>query len=953
MTLLSFSKQSNTMKKILLLIIFLSGVFAYSQNNGINFQSVLVNENGVIETNTAVVLKFSFYYSNNLSTIIYSETHSSTTNAKGLLTAVVGSGTKVSNGEDLNALDWSQGITLKIERLISGNYQTLSTQILESVPYSFYASKAGAVNNLTIGSENLGIGESVLSNLVSGTLNLGIGYEALKDDTDGFSNTAIGYKSLKSNTTGNYNAGLGDNTLLANTTGSNNVAIGSKSMESNTTGINNTSVGGLSLMSNTEGIRNTGLGKLVLSNNTTGSQNVGIGESSLSNNITGNYNVAVGTSALDNNTTGNNNTAIGHDADIVSSTLTNATALGANAIVTQSNSLQLGDTNVTLVNTAGIVSSTGIFTSGTVTATKFIGDGSGLTNLSLTSATLSGTSINTLSDVKIFQGGNASSILVGNLDTVYTNTSSSIQGNTGFGVDALKSLTTGGENEAFGNGALQKNTSGYGNAAFGGGALYENTTGSMNTAIGGGALEFNTTGNYNVSIGRGSGETNETGSQNITIGWHSDVTSSTLVNAIAIGSSAKVTASNTIQLGSTSVTLVQTSGTVSATKFVGDGSGLINLNIDLNSSIVTGTGNLPVGTTFNSLANNAVYNTALGSLALDNISSGGYNTAIGREALSNVSTGNYNTAIGARALQGNSSSKNIAIGADALYTNSSGESNVAIGVNAQVASTGSKNISVGTGSLFANISGNNNIAIGDVAGDTNITGSNNILLGYMADVSSSTLSNAIAIGANTVVNASNTIQLGDSNITLVETSGTVSASAFVGDGSGLTGISGTTFTNEILINPHDVTTNTSVLYPPGYYINLIPFPEGTGTQMGGVMIPLIMPSNWDTGTVTVTFYYSCSAADGDIYFNTGARKYGTGDTNITSPVAGFDLTPSAAWTLYKYTYTQSVGDFSSNSSDDSILIINFSRYGYQPSTYGDTNTGDMYIHGIRIGYSTN
>ena len=757
MTLLSFSKQSNTMKKILLLIIFLSGVFAYSQNNGINFQSVLVNENGVIETNTAVVLKFSFYYSNNLSTIIYSETHSSTTNAKGLLTAVVGSGTKVSNGEDLNALDWSQGITLKIERLISGNYQTLSTQILESVPYSFYASKAGAVNNLTIGSENLGIGESVLSNLVSGTLNLGIGYEALKDDTDGFSNTAIGYKSLKSNTTGNYNAGLGDNTLLANTTGSNNVAIGSKSMESNTTGINNTSVGGLSLMSNTEGIRNTGLGKLVLSNNTTGSQNVGIGESSLSNNITGNYNVALGTSALDNNTTGNNNTAIGHDADIVSSTLTNATALGANAIVTQSNSLQLGDTNVTLVNTTGIVSSTGMFASGTVTATKF----------------------------------------------------------------------------------------------------------------------------------------------------------------------------------------------------VGDGSGLINLNIDLNSSIVTGTGNLPVGTTFNSLANNAVYNTALGSLALDNISSGGYNTAIGREALSNVSTGNYNTAIGARALQGNSSSKNIAIGADALYTNSSGESNVAIGVNAQVASTGSKNISVGTGSLFANISGNNNIAIGDVAGDTNITGSNNILLGYMADVSSSTLSNAIAIGANTVVNASNTIKLGDSNITLVETSGTVSASAFVGDGSGLTGISGTTFTNEILINPHDVTTNTSVSYPPGYSINLIPFPEGTGTLMGGVLIPLMMPSNWDTGTVTVTFYYSCSAADGDIYFKTGARKYGTGDTNITYPVAGFDLTPSAAWTLYKYTYTQSVGDFSSNSSDDSILIINFSRYGYQPSTYGDTNTGDMYIHGIRIGYSTN
>ena len=104
---------------------------------------------------------------------------------------------------------------------------------------------------------------------------------------------------------------------------------------------------------------------------------------------------------------------------------------------------------------------------------------------------------------------------------------------------------------------------------------------------------------------------------------------------------------------------------------------------------------------------------------------------------------------------------------------------------------------------------------------------------------------------------------------------------------------------------------------------------------------------------SITFYWSCSAADGDIYFNTGARKYGTGDLNITYPVAGFDLTPSAAWTLYKHTFTQTVGDYNSNSSDDNLLIINFSRYGYQPSTYGDTNTGNMYVHGIKIGYSTN
>ena len=137
-----------------------------------------------------------------------------------------------------------------------------------------------------------------------------------------------------------------------------------------------------------------------------------------------------------------------------------------------------------------------------------------------------------------------------------------------------------------------------------------------------------------------------------------------------------------------------------------------------------------------------------------------------------------------------------------------------------------------------------------------------------------------------------------------QTTGTVTATSFVGDGSGLTNLptaslnaSITARLSEILIQPHEVTTNTSVSYPPGYSINLIPFPEGTGTLMGGVLIPLMMPSNWNRGNVTVTFYYSCSAADGDIYFKTGERRYGTGDVNITYPVAGIALTPAAAWTL--------------------------------------------------------
>ena len=47
------------------------------------------------------------------------------------------------------------------------------------------------------------------------------------------------------------------------------------------------------------------------------------------------------------------------DTSDISNNLTNATAIGANAAVTSSNTIQLGNTDVTLVNTSGVVSATG------------------------------------------------------------------------------------------------------------------------------------------------------------------------------------------------------------------------------------------------------------------------------------------------------------------------------------------------------------------------------------------------------------------------------------------------------------------------------------------------------------------------------------------------------------------------------------------------------------------
>ena len=132
-------------------------------------------------------------------------------------------------------------------------------------------------------------------------------------------------------------------------------------MYSNTTGNKNTASGESSLYSNTTGRRNTANGHNAIYSNTTGNENTASGESSLYSNTTGLWNTANGHNAMLNNTTGSYNTAIGHSADVSSNGLNNTTAIGYGAIVALSNTMQLGNTDVTNVKTSGTL------TAGTVT----------------------------------------------------------------------------------------------------------------------------------------------------------------------------------------------------------------------------------------------------------------------------------------------------------------------------------------------------------------------------------------------------------------------------------------------------------------------------------------------------------------------------------------------------------------------------------------------------------
>ena len=102
---------------------------------------------------------------------------------------------------------------------------------------------------------------------------------------------------------------------------------------------------------------NTAIGLRSLQFNSSGSNNASLGKESLDHNTTGSGNTAVGAIALFANTSGSNNTAIGKDALSQNVNYSNSTGIGFNAQVTGSNQVQIGNTDVTLVNTNGVVAS--------------------------------------------------------------------------------------------------------------------------------------------------------------------------------------------------------------------------------------------------------------------------------------------------------------------------------------------------------------------------------------------------------------------------------------------------------------------------------------------------------------------------------------------------------------------------------------------------------------------
>jgi len=137
------------MKKFttLILLSLLFGTYIYAQApETFKYQAVVRDALGEIVASDQVDVKIGILANAADGNLVYEETHSDSTNAYGLLSLHVGQGTVVSG--DFSAIDWGGGtyfLRVAIDLGGQGNYKTMGTSQLLSVPYANYATQAGNV----------------------------------------------------------------------------------------------------------------------------------------------------------------------------------------------------------------------------------------------------------------------------------------------------------------------------------------------------------------------------------------------------------------------------------------------------------------------------------------------------------------------------------------------------------------------------------------------------------------------------------------------------------------------------------------------------------------------------------------------------------------------------------------------------------------------------------------
>lgn len=125
---------------------------------------------------------------------------------------------------------------------------------------------------------------------------------------------------------------------------------------------------------------------------------------------------------------------------------------------------------------------------------------------------------------------------------------------------------------------------------------------------------------------------------------------------------------------------------------------------------------------------------------------------------------------------------NVAIGVNAMSAITSGDNNVALGYDAAKSITDKISMTAIGYSALSNTNNSSNAALGSSAGSANYAGYNHLLLGMNAQPSSGNINDGTAVGYGASASW-RTLKLGNSSVTNVNTSGTITTSGSFGVGT--------------------------------------------------------------------------------------------------------------------------------------------------------------------------
>jgi hypothetical protein len=130
----------------LVLTFFAFCVFSQAPNK-MSYQAVIRNSNNALVINAPIGIQISILKDSASGSAVYIETQTLTTNANGLVSMEIGTGTSITG--TFSGINWSNGpyfIKTEIDPLGGTTYSISGTSELMSVPYALYAKSSGSSN---------------------------------------------------------------------------------------------------------------------------------------------------------------------------------------------------------------------------------------------------------------------------------------------------------------------------------------------------------------------------------------------------------------------------------------------------------------------------------------------------------------------------------------------------------------------------------------------------------------------------------------------------------------------------------------------------------------------------------------------------------------------------------------------------------------------------------------